>query len=152
MLRTTYLFDLKKYTKRSTARSESGHTSIDWRLNWGHTILFYFGIVRSTPDGLMAVLCLPADTVSNLPRRASDQRQSSLPPPSVAPTKTPLPAPLYCHGCAAPGPIHKDSPSSRSGGGSTFNPRKSKNSHLSAASVANLRPRTLTLDTSQPAA
>ena len=89
-------------------------------------ILFYFGTVRSTPDGLMAVLCLPADTVRNLPRRASDQRQSSLPPPSVAPAKTPLPAPPHCRGCAAPGPIHKDSPSSRSGGGSTFNPHNSK--------------------------
>ena len=29
-------------------------------------------------------------------------------------------------GCVTPGPIHKDSPSSRSGGGSTFNPRNSK--------------------------
>ena len=68
MLRTRHLFDLKKYTKRSTARYESGHTSVDRRLNWGHTILFYFGTVRSTPDGLMAVLCLLADTVRDLPR------------------------------------------------------------------------------------
>ena len=83
---------MTKYPKRSTARYESGHTSVDSRLNWGHMILFYFGSIRSTPDGLLAVLCLPADTVRNLPRRASDHRQSSLPPPSVAPTKTPLPA------------------------------------------------------------
>ena len=152
MLRMTYLFDLKKYTKRSTARYESGHTSVDWRLNWGHTILFYFGTVRSTPDGLMAVLCLPADTVRNLPRRASDQRQSSLPPPSVAPSKTLLPAPPHCRGCAAPSQStntrrHPDPAAAVPSTHATL-----KDSHLSAASAANLRPRTLTLDTSQPAA
>ena len=28
-VRMTHLFDLKKYTKRSTAKYESGHTSVD---------------------------------------------------------------------------------------------------------------------------
>ena len=152
MLRTTHLFDLKKCTKRSTARYESGHTSVDWRLNWGHTILFYFGKVRSTPDGLMAVLCLPADTVRNLPRRASDQRQSSLPPPSVArpkpgslPHRTAVVAPPP--GQSTKTPRHPDPAAAVPSTHATL-----KDSHLSAASAANLRPRTLTLDTSQPAA
>src|SRR3954466_15717707 len=108
MLRMTYLFDLKKYTKRSTTRYESGHTSIDGRLNWGHMILFYFGTVRSMPDGwpscasrLTLFGIFPEEPATNgraaclrhpwpQPKpRPPSPRTAVFPPPTGQSTKTP---------------------------------------------------------------
>ena len=151
MLRTTYLFDLKKYTKRSTARYESGHTSVDWRLNWGHTILFYFGIVRSTPDGWLSCASqltlfriFPEEPATN-GRAACLRRPWPRPKPCSPPHCTAVVAPPP--GQSTKTPRHPDPAAAVPSTHATL-----KDSHLSAASAANLRPRTLTLDTSQPTA
>ena len=151
MLRTTYLFDLKKYAKRSIARYESGHTSVDWRLNWGHTILFYFGTVRSTPDGWLSCASrltlfgiFPEEPATN-GRAACLHRPWPRPKPRSPPHRTAVVAPPP--GQSTKTPRHPDPVAAVPSTHTTL-----KDSHLSVASAANLRPCTLTLDTSQPAA